>query len=106
MSAEVLGAKPVRLQFSLKKGFDFQAHSRAVNGLDAVRVDVTGRWSNPFKDRAMVSLVGRSGVERRPSIYLDSGVDNAADNPPAVDARNAVRQRKIRRNPRHLALTQ
>ena len=49
MSAEVLGAKPVRLQFSLKKGFDLQAHSRAVNGLDAVRVDVTGRWSNPFK---------------------------------------------------------
>lgn len=40
--------KPVRLQLSRRKGFDLQAHSRAVNGLVAVKVDRSTRWGNPF----------------------------------------------------------
>lgn len=41
--------KPVRLQLSRRKGFDLQAHSRAVNGLPAVKVDRSTRWGNPYK---------------------------------------------------------
>ncbi|GAB6842321.1 hypothetical protein HNR00_003530 [Methylorubrum rhodinum] len=41
-------AKPVRLQLSRKKGFDLQAHSRAVNGLPAVSVARPGILGNPF----------------------------------------------------------
>jgi len=39
---------PVRLQLSRKKGFDLQAHSRAVNSLPAVKVARRGKWGNPF----------------------------------------------------------
>jgi len=42
-------ARPVRLQLSRKKGFDLQAHSRAVNGLPAVKVDRTTSWGNPYR---------------------------------------------------------
>lgn len=40
--------KPVRIQLSRKKGFDLQAHSRALNGLDAVNCARPGKWGNPF----------------------------------------------------------
>ena len=40
---------PVRLQLSRRRGFDLQAHSRAVNGLAAVSVARPTRWGNPFK---------------------------------------------------------
>lgn len=43
-------ARPVRLQLSRKKGFDLQAHSRAVNGLPAVNVARPSRWGNPYKE--------------------------------------------------------
>ena len=39
---------PVRLQLSRKKGFNLQAHSRAVNGLPAVNCARPSRWGNPF----------------------------------------------------------
>ncbi|MGE7153115.1 DUF4326 domain-containing protein [Methylorubrum rhodesianum] len=42
-----VGARPVRLQLSRKKGFDLQAHSRALNGLPAVKVDRSTRFGNP-----------------------------------------------------------
>ena len=42
-------AKPVRLQLSRRRGFDLQAASRAVNGLDAVNVARPSKWGNPFK---------------------------------------------------------
>ena len=41
--------QPVRLQLSRAKGFNLQAHSRAINGLAAVRVARPGGWGNPFK---------------------------------------------------------
>jgi hypothetical protein len=47
-------ALPVRLQLSRKKGFDLQAHSRAVNGLPAFNCSRPGRFGNQFK-------VGRDG---------------------------------------------
>jgi hypothetical protein len=39
---------PVRLQLSRKRGFNLQAHSAAVNGLSAVKVDRSTKWGNPF----------------------------------------------------------
>ncbi len=42
------GARPVRLQLSRKKGFDLQAHSRAVNGLPAAVVARPTKWGNPW----------------------------------------------------------
>ncbi len=41
-------AKPVRLQLTRKKGFNLQEFSRAANGLDAVKIDRTTRFGNPF----------------------------------------------------------
>lgn len=40
--------RPVRLQLSRAKGFDLQAHSRAVNGLPAINCARPGFWGNPF----------------------------------------------------------
>lgn len=40
---------PVRLQLSRAKGFNLQAHSRAVNGLAAVNCARPGKWGNPYK---------------------------------------------------------
>jgi hypothetical protein len=40
--------RPIRLQLSRRKGFNLQEHSRAVNGLEAVRVARPGKWGNPF----------------------------------------------------------
>ncbi len=37
---------PVRLRLSRARGFDLQAHSRAVNGLPAVVVARPGMWGN------------------------------------------------------------
>jgi len=39
---------PVRLQLSRAKGFNLQAHSRAVNGLTAISVTRPGKWGNRF----------------------------------------------------------
>lgn len=52
--------RPVRLQLSRKRGFNLQAHSRAINDLDAVKVDRSTHWGNPFRidepvDRRLVS---------------------------------------------------
>jgi hypothetical protein len=46
---------PVRLQLSRRKGFNLQAHSRAVNGLAAVNCARPGKWGNPF-------VVGQDGT--------------------------------------------
>jgi hypothetical protein len=40
--------RPVRLQLSRRKGFDLQAWSRKINGLDAVNCARPGRFGNPF----------------------------------------------------------
>ena len=39
---------PVRLRLSRAKGFDLQAVSRALNGLEAVNVARPTKWGNPF----------------------------------------------------------
>jgi hypothetical protein len=39
---------PVRIQLSRKKGFDLQAHSRALNNLPAVNCARPSLFSNPF----------------------------------------------------------
>jgi hypothetical protein len=41
-------AAPARLRLSRAKGFDLQAHSRALNGLPAVNVARPSKWGNPF----------------------------------------------------------
>ncbi|WP_353641366.1 DUF4326 domain-containing protein [Mesorhizobium sp. WSM2239] len=40
---------PVRLRLSRRRGFDLQAHSREINGLDAVNVARPTRWGNPYR---------------------------------------------------------
>ena len=40
---------PVRIQLSRKAGFNLQAHSRSLNGLDAVNVARPSKWGNPFR---------------------------------------------------------
>lgn len=39
---------PVRIQLSRRKGFDLQAASRAINGLECVNVARPSKWGNPF----------------------------------------------------------
>lgn len=39
-------ASPIRLRLSRKRGFRLQEHSRAINGLDAVKVTRPGMWGN------------------------------------------------------------
>lgn len=39
---------PVRLRLSRAKGFNLQAVSRALNGLEAVNVARPTKWGNPF----------------------------------------------------------
>lgn len=47
--------KPVRLQLSRRRGFDLQAHSRAVNGLEAVNCARPSIFGNLFE-------VGKDGT--------------------------------------------
>ena len=42
-------ARPVRLRLSRVKGFNLQKHSRALNGLPAVKCDRSTKWGNPFR---------------------------------------------------------
>ena len=46
---------PVRLRLSRRKGFDLQALSRATNGMEAVKVDRSTAYGNPF-------IVGKHGT--------------------------------------------
>lgn len=50
-------AKPIRLRLSRAKGFDLQAHSRAINGLPAVNVARPSKWGNPFVIGEMKSFI-------------------------------------------------
>jgi len=42
-----MSEKPIRLQLSRKRGFRLRDASRAINGLDAVKVDRSTRFGNP-----------------------------------------------------------
>lgn len=48
MSADEKATRPVRIQLRRTRGYRLQDVSRAVNGLEAVKVDRTTRWGNPF----------------------------------------------------------
>lgn len=50
---------PVRLQRKRTKGFDMQAESRAVNGLECVYVGRPTKWGNPFTGDNAVGLFKR-----------------------------------------------
>ena len=50
--------KPVRIQLSRRKGFNLQACSREINGLEAVNCSRPGKWGNPWP-------VGKSGPDGR-----------------------------------------
>ena len=49
------------MQVSLRRGFDLQAASRALNGLPAKLVTRPGRWGNPF---AIDEVAARYGLDR------------------------------------------
>lgn len=52
----------VRLQLSRAKGFNLQAHSRAVNGLEAVKVDRSTQFGNMFIVNPHVRPGAKSGA--------------------------------------------
>lgn len=56
-----MSAAPVRLRLSRAKGFNLQAHSRAVNGREAVKVDRSTRWGNPFRGTVSWTRVTMDG---------------------------------------------
>lgn len=41
--------RPIRIQRKRTKGYDMQAESRAINGLDCVYVGRPTFWGNPYK---------------------------------------------------------
>lgn len=53
--------KPVRIQLSRKKGFNLQEHSKAVNGLTAVKVTRPSDFGNPFIVTEKVKAGSRTG---------------------------------------------
>jgi len=46
-----MSIKPVRIQRKRTAGYNMQAVSRAVNGLDCISVTRPGRWGNPYDVR-------------------------------------------------------
>lgn len=55
--------RPVRLRLSRAKGFNLQEHSRATNGLEAVKVDRSTKWGNPFKVGRPCAFTGGRPVQ-------------------------------------------
>lgn len=56
---------PVRLQRSRRPGSNLQATSHALNGLDAVCVDRSSSWGNPFKPGRGVHMTYNDGTKDR-----------------------------------------
>ncbi len=54
---------PVRIQLSRRKGFNLQEVSRAINGLDAVKVTRPGKWGNPYKIGTCLIPDARAAVD-------------------------------------------
>lgn len=69
---------PVRLQISRAPGFRLQAHSRAINGLPAVKCDRSTRYGNPYRIGEAVDMrqVRRWGWNISPAgrrvVYADA----------------------------------
>lgn len=56
---------PVRLRLSRLRGFDLQAHSRAINGLPAVNVARPTKWGNSYEVGDEVVTYDAAGRRRR-----------------------------------------
>jgi hypothetical protein len=63
--------KPVRLQLSRRKGFNLQAWSRQVNGLEAVNCARPGGYGNPFVVGEVPSLAFAA--------YTNSRIESVAE---------------------------
>lgn len=75
--------RPVRLQLSRKKGFDLQAHSRAVNGMPAVNVARPSRWGNPYS----IGKIGKTiWIVKRGAEVVEGFLDPAKATSAAVQA--------------------
>jgi hypothetical protein len=59
---------PVRLQLSRAKGFDLQAWSRQVNGLEAVNVARPTKWGNPYVCHHPNSLILRERMDPKTAV--------------------------------------
>lgn len=86
--------KPVRIQRKRTRGYDMQAESRAVNGLECVYVGRNTKWGNPF-------VVGKPGgaytalvKDRRHAylLYKSIAEDNEAL---CVAAKNELRGKNL-----------
>jgi hypothetical protein len=66
---------PQRIRLSRRKGFNLQEVSRALNGLEAVKVDRSTKWGNPFVagKPAPVALPGLMVQDRRHAHSLYRG---------------------------------
>jgi hypothetical protein len=64
--------KPQRIQLSRKKGFNLQEVSKALNGLEAVKVARPSKFGNPF-------VVGNSYSYRRNNEKLQSKICTKED---------------------------
>lgn len=79
--------RPVRLQLSRRKGFNLRALSLAVNGLEAVKVDRTTKFGNPFVVGQPGALYTPKVMDRRHAYLLFKSV--AGDNEALVAAARA-----------------
>ena len=93
------------------------APSDASNRYDALRLGTLARearedsiedaQSAPADEAVVERFVRPLGFGRiLPLQAVADHVDNAADDPSIIDARHAMRKREMRRNPRHLTLSQ
>tara|TARA_R100001224_G_scaffold105232_1_gene78950 strand:+ start:3005 stop:3337 length:333 start_codon:yes stop_codon:yes gene_type:complete len=80
--------EPVRIQLRRNRGYRLREVSRAINGLEAVKVDRTTKWGNPFKPGVKTPYAGGRAVQdKRHAFCLFRGV--APDNEVLVAAARA-----------------
>ena len=79
-------ADPVRIQLRRTKGFGLQEHSRALNGLEALKVDRSTIWGNPFPiikgtstSAGKTSDVWQVGTWDGPAMWFCDTKDEATD---------------------------
>lgn len=73
--AERVEGAPVRIQLSRRKGFRLQEHSRALNGLPAVKVDRTTVFGNPVTCQRPYGCPHDPGFERDAWADEDGSID-------------------------------
>lgn len=77
--------RPVRLQLSRRKGFDLQSLSRATNSLEAVKIDRSTGFGNPFPiakgtktTMGVTSQVYQVGTWEGPAMWFRDTKEEAA----------------------------